>query len=171
VKTDDLGPALRAEIVQVCIAAHADDNFANLFAYFPTGGRHFLAYLGDRMIGHAVVTTRWLQPEGQRVLRTAYVDAVAIAPDAQRLGHGTHLMKYLATEIPDYEVACLGTDRPGVHGRIGWELWRGPFAGRDETGLIPTPTQTGIMILRLPRTPELELDSGLSIERQIGRVW
>ena len=41
----------------------------------------------------------------------------------------------------------------------------------DEQGLTPTPDQTGILILRLPPTPPLELDGTLSIECQPGRIW
>jgi hypothetical protein len=36
--------------------------------------------------------------------------------------------------------------------------------------LIPTPDQDGVMILRLPRTPPLDLDGLLSIHVQ-GRIW
>ena len=169
--TDDLAPPVREELIRLCVAAFQEDDFANLFVYFPTGRRHFLAHLGERLIGHAVVTTRWLQPEGTRVLRTAYVDAVAIAPEVQRLGYGTQLMAYLGHEIRDYELGCLATRSPGFYGRMGWEVWRGSQAGRDETGPFPTPDQRGTMILRLASTPVLDLDGLLTIEKQDGRVW
>ena len=169
--TDDLAPSLREELIRLCIAAFQKDDFANLFVYFPTGRRHFLAHLGERLIGHAVVTTRWVQPEGARVLRTAYVDAVAIAPDLQRQGYGTQLMEYLGREIADYELGCLATRSPGFYGRMGWEAWGGPQAGRDETGVFQTPDQRGTMVLRLASTPPFELDGLLTIEKQDGRVW
>jgi hypothetical protein len=53
---------------------------------------------------------------------------------------------------------------------LGWELWRGPLVGRNESQLLPTPDQTGIMILRLARTPPLDLDGTLVIEYD-GRFW
>jgi hypothetical protein len=44
------------------------------------------------------------------------------------------------------------------------------LAGRKGTELLPTPEQRGIMILRLARTPQLELDAALTIEYD-GRIW
>jgi aminoglycoside 2'-N-acetyltransferase I len=169
--TADLDEATRAAIIQVCIAAHQAEDFKNLFTYIPSGGRHFLAYRGSELVSHAVVTTRWLQPEGLELLRTAYVDAVATQPAYQGQGCGSAVMCQLAREIDDYTIACLETDKPGFYARLGWELWRGPLAGRSAQGLVPTPEQTGIMILRLPHTPPLDLDRGLTIECQQGRIW
>jgi GNAT superfamily N-acetyltransferase len=171
VDTENLTPELKNEIVRLCIAAHHENSFLNLFVFIPSGGRHFLGFLDDRLVCHAVVTTRWAQPEGMRVLRTAYVDAVSTAPDVQGRGYGSQLMRCLAAGITDYEIACLETDRPEFYRRLGWEVWRGSLAGRDETEMIPTPDQTGVMALRLPLTPDLNLDHGLSIERQGGRIW
>ena len=170
--TEDLDDATRASIIQVCVEAHQEEDFKNLFVYIPSGGWHFLAYHNDELVSHAVVTTRWLQPEGQRLLKTAYVDAVATLPDYQGFGHGSALMRQLASEIDDeYVLACLETEQETFYERLGWEVWRGPLAGRSEDGMIPTPEQTGIMILRLSQTPALDLDEGLSIECQPGRIW
>ena len=80
-------------------------------------------------------------------------------------------MTRLAESIDDYEIGCLQTDRTGFYARLGWELWRGPLAGRGDDGLIPTPDQRGVMVLRLAPTPPLDLDTGLSIERQPERIW
>jgi aminoglycoside 2'-N-acetyltransferase I len=122
-------------------------------------------------VSHAVVTTRWVQPEGQPVLKTAYVDAVSTMPTYQRQGYASAVMRRLAAEIGDYEIACLQTDRPAFYERLGWEVWRGPLAGRGEHGLIPTPEQRGVMVLRLPRTSPLDLEMQLTIECQPYRIW
>ena len=71
----------------------------------------------------------------------------------------------------DYSIACLETDKESFYKRLGWETWRGALAGRSKQGLVPTPEQTGIMILRLSQTPPLNLDSVLTIEHQGGRIW
>jgi hypothetical protein len=89
-RTEDLTPDLRAAIVALCIAAHREPDFNHLFTYIPSGGRHFLAYAGDRLVSHAVVTTRWLWLEALRRLRTAYVDAVA-TPTGVGADAGGHL--------------------------------------------------------------------------------
>ena len=170
-QTEDLNAATRASIIQLCIAAHQEEDFKHLFSYIPSGGRHFIAYRGAELVSHAVVTTRWLQPEGQPVLKTAYVDAVATLPAYQGQGYASAVLRQLAREIDDYVIACLETERPDFYERLGWEVWRGSLAGRSEQGLIPTPEQSGIMVLRLPQTPALDLDRGLTIECQTGRIW
>lgn len=170
-QTEELDADTRAAIIQLCIAAHQEADFNNLFSYIPAGGRHFLAYRAGELVSHAVVTTRWLQPADQPLLKTAYVDAVATLPLYQGQGYGSGVMEHLAENIADYEIACLETDIPAFYAQLGWELWRGPLNGRSEHGLIPTPAQTGIMILRLARTPILDLDGALTIECQGGRIW
>ena len=170
-RTENLNEATRASIIQVCIAAHQEEDFKHLFSYIPSGGLHFLAYRETELVSHAVVATRWLQPEGHPLLRTAYVDAVATLPAYQGQGYGSALMRQLAREIDDYAIACLETERPSFYERLGWETWRGPLAGRSEQGLIPTPDQKGIMVLRLTQTPILDLDLLLTIECQAERIW
>lgn len=169
-RTEDLADATRAAIIHVCFSAFQEEDFLRLFSYIPAGGRHFLAYHGTTLVSHAVVTTRWLQPDDQPLLKTAYVDAVATLPAYQGQGYGSAVMRHLAQNIADYEIAGLQTDRPEFYARLGWELWRGVLGGRSEQGIVPTPEQKGVMILRLPRTPPLKLDGRLTIE-QAGRVW
>ena len=86
--TEELTAAQRAAVVDLSIAAHETDEFRKLFTvYIPSGGRHFLAYRGAELVSHAVVTTRGAQPEGQPVLRTAFVDAVGTLPAYQGRGY------------------------------------------------------------------------------------
>jgi aminoglycoside 2'-N-acetyltransferase I len=170
-RTEDLNAATRAAITELCIAAHQEENFRHLFSYIPSGGRHFLAYREEELVSHAVVTTRWLQPQGQPILKTAYVDAVATLPAYQGQGYGSAVMQHLAKNITDYTIACLETDRPAFYERLGWEVWRGRLAGRSAQGVIPTPEQKGVMLLRLSQTPTLNLDGELTIECQRGRIW
>jgi aminoglycoside 2'-N-acetyltransferase I len=158
--------------VQVCIAAHDNPDFQRLFTLLPSDGLHVLGYSGVQLVSHAVVTTRWLQPAGLGLLKTAYVDAVSTSPESQGRGFGSAVMRHLAGLIGEaYEIACLETDRVGFYQRLGWEEWRGLLAGRSGEDLVPTPDQTGVMILRLPATPTLDLDGLLTIECQTGRIW
>lgn len=170
--TEDLTPALRQAIIGVCVAAHRSTDFERLFDYVPSGGRHVLGCIDGQVVSHAVVTTRFAQPGGSPVLRTAFVDAVSTEPTAQHRGIGTAVMRHLAESVPDYEIGCLQTDIPGFYERLGWETWRGPLAGRrDDDTLLPTPDQRGVMVLRLTATPALDLDRLLTIECQPNRVW
>jgi aminoglycoside 2'-N-acetyltransferase I len=172
-RTSRLDEEARSAVVRLCIEAHREADFENLFSYLPPEGLHALAHLDDDLVGHAVVTTRWLQPAGLPLLRTAYVDAVATSPVHQRRGVGRAVMRALAAQMSDddYEVGCLETDKPAFYERLGWQEWRGPLAGRSDGGLIPTPDQRGVMVLRLPRTPWLDFDSLLTIEAGPARIW
>jgi aminoglycoside 2'-N-acetyltransferase I len=171
-QTGELNEPLRNTIIELCVEAHQEQDFRNLFTYVSSGGWHFLAYQDELLVSHALVTTRWLQTENQQLLKTAYIDAVATLPAYQGQGHGSALMRRLASDIDrEYLIACLETDHETFYERLGWQIWRGPLAGRGEHGLIPTPEQRGIMILRLSQTPALDLDSMLTIECQTGRIW
>ena len=171
-RTEDLPEETRTAIIELCVAAHQEDDFKNLFKYVPSGGWHFLAYSEDQLISHAMVTTRWLQPQGHPLLKTAYIDAVSTLPEYQGQGYGSAVMRRLVAEMDaEYGIACLETDREGFYERLGWQTWRGPLAGRKEGGLVPTPEQHGVMVLRLSQTPALDFDSMLTIECQPGRIW
>ena len=170
-RTEELTPDRRAEIIDLCIAAFDDEDFRRLFYFVPEGGRHFVGSVRGELVTHAVVTTRWLQPEGLPVLRTAFVDAVATAPDAQGRGYGTATIRKLGASIDDFEIGGLTTFRTSFYASCGWERWRGPLGGRGEHGLIPTPEERGAMVLRLPRTPPLDLELLLTIEPQPERIW
>jgi aminoglycoside 2'-N-acetyltransferase I len=171
-KTEELEADPRDAIINLCVLAHQEEDFKNLFSYVPSGGWHFLGFQEEGLVSHALVTTRWLQPQGHPLLKTAYIDAVATLPIAQGRGHGSTLMRHLASSIEsEYTIGCLETEVAGFYQPLGWELWRGPLAGRSEQGLIPTPEQKGIMVLRLSQTPALNLDSTLTIECQAERIW
>jgi GNAT superfamily N-acetyltransferase len=171
-ETEELDAVIRNAIIDVCVAAHEEEDFKNLFSYIPSGGLHVLAYQREKLVSHAVATTRWLQPEGHPLLKTAYIDAVSTLPSHQGQGYGSAVMRHLADALDSkYVIACLETEREGFYILLGWETWRGALAGRSEHGLVPTPEQKGIMILRLSQTPPLDLDSALTIECQDARIW
>ena len=171
-RTEELDQDTRRAIIVICIAAHQEQEFKNLFHYVPSRGLHFLAYDANQLVSHAMVTTRWLQPDGHPLLKTAYVDAVSTLPAYQGQGYGSAVMRRLAVDIEeDFVVTCLETDRHGFYSRLGWQTWRGPLAGRSDHGLVPTPEQQGVMVLPLPAAPALNFDSMLTIECQTGRIW
>src|SRR5688572_176402 len=110
-RTENLDADTRASIIEVCRIAHQEDDFVRLFSYIPSGGLHVLAYCADQLVSHAVATTRWLQPQGLPLLRTAYIDAVSTLPAHQGRGIGSSVMQQLASGLSEYEIACLETDR------------------------------------------------------------
>lgn len=170
-RTEDLDEAMRAHIINLCIDAHGEPGFSHLFEMVPAGGLHVFATINDQVIGHAMVTTRWAQPEGYSELRTAYIDAVSTSPAHQRQGIGSLVMMELVKRLNDFQIACLETDKPAFYERLGWRIWRGPKAGRSEHGLIMTPSDQIVMVHTLAGPPVLNLEGLLTIECQSNRIW
>ncbi|HEY44015.1 MAG TPA: GNAT family N-acetyltransferase [Anaerolineae bacterium] len=167
-RADELNPDLHATVLALCNRAHEED-LRPLFATF-VDATHVLGFLGGALVSHAMWVTRWLQPGDGPRLCTAYVEMVATEPHHQRRGFATAVMRRLATAISEYDLGALCPAEPRVYARLGWIFWRGPLFIRSGERLIPTPDER-IMILRLPKTPSLDLDQPLSAEWREGELW
>jgi aminoglycoside 2'-N-acetyltransferase I len=61
---------------------------------------------------------------------------------------------------------------PGFYERLGWERWLGPTSVRTATGTERTPDDDGgIMILRTPASPGLDLTANIACDWRDGDVW
>jgi aminoglycoside 2'-N-acetyltransferase I len=163
-----LTPAARDAIVALCSRAFEQD-FSTLFV-FVQGADHVLATRGGRLVGHALWGTRWLQPEGLEPLRTAYVDAVATAPELWGTGIGRAVMGCLERETSEFDIRALSTDVPGFYDRLGWQRWNGPMGGRKDGEIVATPDEV-VMVSCTARTPALDCEGAVSIEWRDGSVW
>lgn len=163
-----LASAQRRAILALCEAVFAED-FSALFALLPESA-HVLVWADRALVAHACWVERWLRPEGLPLLRTAYVEAVAVLPERQRRGWGTLAMRRIGEAIGGYDLGGLATGSPSFYARLGWEQWRGPTAIRMADGLLPTPDERP-MILRTTRTPPLDLDGLLTAEWRLGELW
>jgi aminoglycoside 2'-N-acetyltransferase I len=159
----------RNMIIDLCSRAFEED-FEALFETF-SDTTHVLGYRAGALVSHAMWVTRWLQVEADPMLRTAYVEAVATDPAHRGRGYATAVMKRVAEEIQSYELGALSPFSVAYYERLGWELWRGPLYIRTEAGLIRTPSDEEVMVLRLPNTPALDLDAALSAEWREGELW
>jgi aminoglycoside 2'-N-acetyltransferase I len=174
VTADALDSAARAEIIALCESAYGE-NFTRLFDELP-GSAHVLAR-DERgaLLSHAEWVTRWLQPAGRPVLRTAYVEAVATAPEYQGQGLASAALRRLSEALvadSRWELAALSPSDSAFYARLGWELWQGPLGIRRGDRVDPTPSDEEVMILRLPRTPAtLDLTSLLTAEWRVGELW
>jgi aminoglycoside 2'-N-acetyltransferase I len=160
----------RRAIIALCQACFDED----LSTFFESlgGSSHVLIWADRTLVAHACWVTRWLQPAGLPLLRTAHVKAVAVAPERQRQGYGTLAMRRLSVRVADdgYDLSALMTVIPEYYARLGWEQWRGPTAIRQDDGLPPTPGKRP-MILRLPAAPPLDLDAALTAEWRRDALW
>jgi aminoglycoside 2'-N-acetyltransferase I len=165
-----MAPALYDEVVAFCTRAYEED-FTVLMPALQ-GSVHVLGRRSGRLVTHAAWVTRWLQPGASVPLRTAYIEAVATDPDCRLQGYASEVMRRIAAEVRDFDLAALSPSDPAWYARLGWELWRGPLSIRTGTGLLATPGEKGqVMVLRLPRTPPLDLDAPLSAEWREGELW
>jgi len=168
IATADVPPTTRTALLALCDAAYREPIEPYLEAI--GHGEHLLGMQGGVLVSHLMWVTRWLQPDGMPPLKTAYVELVATAPDAQDRGYATQLLEAFPNLVRDHAVAALSPATDGLYSRLGWRYWRGPLAVRHEDGLVPTPDDR-IMILHLPRTPEMDDTRTLSVEWRSGEVW
>lgn len=161
-------PRLYDEIVALCTRAYEED-LAALMATFH-GSVHVLGKEAGQLVSHALWVTRWLQVGSSPPLRTAFIEAVATDRDCRRRGYAGEAMQRIAAEIEAFELAALSPFDAAWYTRLGWERWHGSLFIRTDVGLVPTPDEE-VMVLRLPRTPPLDLDAPLSAEWREGELW
>ncbi len=171
VKKDiDLSKRERSEILTLCTGAYRID-YRPFMATFPDP-THVLGRAGGKLVSYALWITRWLQNGDAKPWRAAYVEGVATDERYRRRGYASAVMRRLAEEIKDFDIGGLSTGRSiNLYASLGWQLWRGPLFIRTDGGLIPTPEEKGVMVLALPKTPPLNLDTPLSAEWREGELW
>jgi len=167
-RSTELTDTLAAAVRTLCDAAYGTAT-APLFASLGPGD-HLLGRRQGALVSHLMWVPRWLQPAGQRALRTAYVEMVATAPSAQRQGYASALLEHFVPLVGDYELAALCPATENLYARLGWRFWRGPLSARKGGAVVATPDER-VMILPLPQTPSLDLDLPLSVEWRRGEVW
>ena len=171
---DRLDPRVKAEIVALCEAAYNED-FSTAFEEF-TDPVHVIARdARGALVSHAMWVARGLQPDGHHPLRTAYVEAVATAPNHQRRGIGTAGVERVVVSVaedPVWELVALSPAVPEFYARRGWESWLGPLAIRRDGRIEPSPSDELVMFRRLPRTPRtIDAATLLTAEWRSGELW
>jgi GNAT superfamily N-acetyltransferase len=152
----DLDSAATTSIVELCSDALQVD-CGPLFGYL-SSSTHLMATREGQLVGHACWTVRQLVPERTRPLRTAWVDAVVVAPAEQGQGIGTAVMRSLADRTSDFELRALGTERLGFFAGLGWERWLGPCPG------VLHDAADSLMVLRTALSPRLDPAARISVE-------
>ncbi len=168
VPTANLDRAVSKEIRTLCDAAYGEETAG----YFKSLGEgdHLLGRRDGVLVSHLMWVTRWLEPEGLRELRTAYVEMVATAPAEQKKGYASMLLDHFPPLAREFELAALSPATEGIYLKLGWQFWRGPLSARKDGAIEPTPDER-VMILPLDTTPALDLHVPLSVEWRKGEVW
>ena len=151
------------------------------------GGVHALCFAGDRLVGHAPLVARRILHAAMpvvapgtrtgaaagRALRTGYVEAVAVAADRRRRGHGAAVMRALDPYLTrGYALGALGTSDDGapLYSALGWTRWSGPTAALTPDGIRPTPDADGAIFVR-PVGVRLDPGRPLICDWRDGDVW
>jgi aminoglycoside 2'-N-acetyltransferase I len=136
------------------------------------GGQHFVLEADGAIVSHASVVERELHIADQPI-RTGYVEAVAAAPDRQRQGLGSAVMREVTAYIRGaFALGALATGEHGFYERLGWQTWLGPTSVRTASGPRRTPDGDGfIMILPTPTSPPLDFGAPISCDWRPGDVW
>jgi aminoglycoside 2'-N-acetyltransferase I len=169
--TDALSAALRADLRRLLDAAfegdYTDDDWQNAL-----GGVHVWLADGSRAISHASVVERTLVCSGVR-LQAGYVEAVATAAPHRQRGYGSTVMRRVGELIAQrYSLGALSSSSHRFYERLGWERWRGPTFVEGPRGRERTADDDGgILVLRTPRSPELDLDAEIVCDWRPGDVW
>jgi aminoglycoside 2'-N-acetyltransferase I len=168
-----LSAAEWSTLTELCMAAFNEDWDGYWGAIGP--GVHVIAEQAERgIVAHAAIVDRLLYP-GDAVLRSGYVEAVAVAPDLQRRGLGTKVMDVIDDMVDaGYELGALGTGSHRFYTRLGWITWLGPTLIREPDGSLQrSPDEDGDILVRLtPRTPPgLDLSSPIAVDWRPGEVW
>jgi aminoglycoside 2'-N-acetyltransferase I len=168
-KNRDLSEKELADIIDLCSRAfHTDYRlFLNTFP----DSTHVLGHLENTLVSHALWITRWLQVGDSPLMRTAYIEGVATDESYRKRGFATAVMKKLAEEITNFEIAGLCTGLPDFYSPLGWEVWKGTLFSRKDDELIPSREGASVMVLALPNTPELDFTASLSVEWREGELW
>jgi aminoglycoside 2'-N-acetyltransferase I len=164
-----LSPKEYSEILALCTQAYGRDYSPYLKMFKEPV--HVLGRYGGKLVSHALWITRWLQIGKSPVLRTAYIEAVATAPEYRNRGFAAEIMRRAAGEIIDFDIGALATGSHGFYARLGWQAWEGQLFLRTDKGLVPTPDEHGVMVLPLPETPPFDIYAPLSIEWREIEPW
>ena len=171
-RTSDLSDRDRAALRALLDAAYAggfsEDDWGHAI-----GGAHLVVEADDGVVAHASVVARVIDVGG-RPLRTGYVEAVAVRPALQGTGLGTAVMQAAGELIArDFELGVLSSGEWHFYERLGWERWRGPTSVRRADG---PPTRTpddddGIMFLRVPLSPPVDVTAPITCDDRPGDPW
>jgi aminoglycoside 2'-N-acetyltransferase I len=169
--TSQLEPAVLEEAHALCVRAFGERFGADDWAH-ALGGMHALVRNGGRLVAHGAVVQRVLVHRGA-ALRTGYVEAVAVDPDAQRRGHGSTVMAALEAVIRRaYDLGALAASDAGaaLYRSRGWTCWRGPTSALTPGGIRPTPDEDGTIWV-LPVAADLDPDAELTCDFRADDLW
>lgn len=169
--TDQLSEAFLQELRVMLDAAFLNDFSDDDWAH-ALGGLHVWVSNSQGLISHGSLVERTLVFGGV-ALRVGYVEAVATVAGHRRQGHGSLVMETIGTLIQEhYSVGALSTGTHAFYETLGWERWRGKtFVSGPEGPERTANDDGGVMILRTPRSADIDPDEDIFCDWRPGDVW
>lgn len=137
------------------------------------GGLHVLIWEDGLLVGHAAVVQRRLL-NGQRILRTGYVEGVVVRREYQRHGIGGQLMDEVERIVrATHHLGALGSSEQGVPFYLarGWRPWAGPTWALGPDGRRRTPEEDGWIYYLPVEGEELDPTGELMCDWRDGEAW
>lgn len=158
---------LRAWLISAFDGDFSDEDWRHTL-----GGVHVLIEDGHGIVSHGAIVPRSIACDGQ-VLRAGYVEAVATRADRRRQRQAGSVLEKLGEFLGrDYDIGVLSTSLPRVYTTFGWQCWRGRSFVQMPHARTRTPDDDrGIMVLRTPRTPCIDLAGDITADWRSGDVW
>ncbi|MGW0993073.1 GNAT family N-acetyltransferase [Streptomyces sp. NPDC002520] len=142
--TAELDPAeLRS--VRALLDAAFDGGFSDEDWDHGLGGLHVLVRDETGIAAHGAVVMRRVRHRG-RWLRAGYVEAVAVRPDARRMGFGGRVLGELERVIGRaYDLGALSASPEGalLYTSRGWRQWGGQVHGLSPDGIVRLREEEG----------------------------
>ncbi len=172
VTTADLPLGWRESARALMDAAFDGDFSADDWAH-ALGGWHALVVDDQTVVAHAAVVPRrlWL---GDRLVRSGYVEAVAVAPARQRTGLGTLVMQSIGEILrTQFEVGALSSGEWAFYERLGWTRWRGPsFVCQADGRRVRTADEDdGLMTLHGWTADVIDPTVAIACDDRAGDPW
>jgi len=157
------------DVINLCSNAFNED-FRPYMKDF-VGGTHILGYCEDVLVSHVLWLNRWVRIENQLLLKTSFVDAMAVDEKYRKRGFASSMMTRLVGEITKYDIVVLTTNSPDYYKRLGWKEWKRPVNFRRVDGRITSLKDSTLMVLSLPKTPPLDVHLPLTVVWREGEGW
>ena len=172
VHTADLDPAARRAARNLLDEVFGADDMTEQDWAHCLGGMHVLAWEEGELVGHAAVVQRRLM-NGERILRTGYLEGVVVRRSRQRQGIGGKLMDEAERVVrAAHEIGALGASEAGAPFYLarGWRRWPGPTWALGPNGRQRTAEEDGWIYL-LGGEGELDLGADLVCDWREGDLW
>ncbi len=135
----DLTALQRKQIIDLCMDAFGEDPWSQYA--FMQQAVHLLALEGQRIVAHALYTTRQLTLHSKPSFKTAYVEYVTTSQLYRGQGLAAGLLRSLLHQLPaqGYTLAALAAEDSGFYTRLGWQTWPWRLQIRGQAQLLATP--------------------------------